>query len=175
MDFESNNLRLRLKRYLHRFLKRSEDVEDITQESFLKVLEAGSKGEIRYPKAYLFRTARNLAFNLKALKSSHVVDYVEDLLSPDVILKTTSLEDDFLAQQQFEMFCRASAKLPEQCRKVIILCKVYGYSQKEVAEKLGISTSTVEKHVAKGMLRCCEYLANKGYFDKYSKGLEVRK
>lgn len=175
MDSNNSDLRRRLKTYLRRFLKRPEDVEDITQESFLKVLEAGSKGEIRYPKAYLYRTARNLALNAKALKSNHVVDYVEDLLSPDVVAKTTALEDDSIAQQHFELFCRATAKLPEQCRKVIILCKVYGYSQKEVAQILGVNVGTVEKHVAKGMLRCSEYLANRGYFDKSSKTLKAGK
>ncbi|MFA7554969.1 MAG: RNA polymerase sigma factor [Spongiibacteraceae bacterium] len=175
MDYESKDLRLRLKRYLNRFLKRPEDVEDITQESFLKVLEAGSKGKIHHPKAYLYRTARNLALNSKALKSNHVVNYVEDLLSPDVLAETTKLEDDLLAQQRFELFCRATAKLPEQCRKVIILCKVYGYSQKEVAQKLNINVGTVEKHVAKGMLRCSEYLENRGYMDKSPKSTEARR
>lgn len=174
MDAESDNLYLRLKRYLKRFLKRPEDVEDITQQSFLKVLEAGSKGKIRYPKAYLFRTARNLALNANALKSNHVVDYVEGLLSSDVITETARLEDELIVQHRFELFCRAAAKLPEQCRKVLILCKVYGYSQKEVAAKLGISTSTVEKHVAKGMLRCSEYLAARGYFETKSKDLSAR-
>jgi len=162
MDSPSKELHTRLKRYLSRLLRRAEDVEDIAQESFLKVLEAGSKGEIRYPKAYLYRTARNLAFNSLARKSNTVVDSIEDFLDPDVIHQSTALEDDVAAQRRFELFCRAAAELPEQCRRVLILRKVYGFSQQEVAEQLNISISTVEKHLAKGMVRCSQYMANHG-------------
>jgi DNA-directed RNA polymerase specialized sigma24 family protein len=39
--------------------------------------------------------------------------------------------------------------------------KAYGYSHKEIAAQLGISTSTVEKHVAAGLKRCSEYMQKK--------------
>lgn len=163
MDHQDRQLHTRLKRYIARLLKRPEDIEDIAQESFLKVLEAGSKGEIRYPTAYLYRTARNLAFNNLTKKSNKAVDSIEDLLDSDVIGQTARLEDDIMAQQRFELFCRAAAGLPDQCRQVLILRKVYGLSQQEVAAQLGIAVSTVEKHVAKGMVRCSQYMASQGY------------
>jgi RNA polymerase sigma-70 factor (ECF subfamily) len=43
------------------------------------------------------------------------------------------------------------------------LKKVYGLSRKEIAAYLGITESTVQKHVAKGLLMCSEYLAKSGY------------
>ena len=61
MDSNDRKLMVRLKQYLGRFMQRREDIEDIAQESILRVLEAGSKGEIRFPVAYLYRTVRNLA------------------------------------------------------------------------------------------------------------------
>jgi len=158
MDKQWFRLQARLKIYLGRILKRPEDVEDIAQESFMRVLEAGSKGKIEYPKAYLYRTARNLAFNALARKSNQLEDYIEDLPDPDVIGEGLSLEDQVMAQKRFELFCRATAELPEQCRRVMILCRVYGLSQKEVSERLNISVSTVEKHIAKGLLRCADYM-----------------
>jgi len=66
------------------------------------------------------------------------------------------------AQRRFELFCRAAAELPEQCRRVLILRKVYGFSQHEVAEQLGITISTVEKHLAKGLVRCSQFMAGHG-------------
>lgn len=158
MDSQWFQLQARLKRYLGRILKRPEDVDDIAQESFFRVLEAGSKGKIEYPKAYLYRTARNLALNSLARKSSQLEDYIEDLPDPDVLGEGLSLEDHVMAQKRFELFCRATAELPEQCRRVLILCRVYGLSQKEVGERLNISISTVEKHLAKGLLRCADYM-----------------
>jgi len=158
MDKQWLQLQARLKAYLGRILKRPEDVEDIAQESFIRVLEAGSKGKIEYPKAYLYRTARNLAFNSLAKKSNQLKDFIEDLPDPTVIGDGISLEDQVIAQKRFELFCRAAAELPEQCRRVLILCRVYGLTLREASDRLGISVSTAEKHLAKGLLRCAAYM-----------------
>lgn len=160
MDDQWHHFSGRLKRYLSRILKRPEDVEDIAQEAFVRVLEAGSKGEIHYQKAYLFRTAHNLALNALARKANVLVDYMEDFPEPEVLMESAPLEDTVAAQRRFELFCRAVATLPDQCRQVLVLRKVYGLSQQEVAARLGISVSTVEKHLAKGMLRCSTQLRN---------------
>jgi RNA polymerase sigma-70 factor (ECF subfamily) len=158
MDQQLVELQQKLKRFIRRFLKQPEDVEDIAQESFIRVLEAGSQGKIDYPKAYLYRTARNLAFNKLTSSAHQLVDAIEDLPDADVLASTTTLEDEIGAQRRFELFCRAVAQLPEQCRTVLILRKVYGLSQREVADQLGIAVSTVEKHLAKGLLRCADYM-----------------
>ncbi|MFA5629925.1 MAG: RNA polymerase sigma factor [Porticoccaceae bacterium] len=160
MEKQWLKLEARLKAYLGRILKRPEDVEDITQESFARVLEAGSKGKIEYPKAYLYRTARNLALNAVTKKSYQLEDFIEDLQDSTVIEDEVTLEDQVIAQRRFELFCRATAELPDQCRRVLILCRVYGLSMREVSERLGISISTAEKHLAKGLLRCAAYMEN---------------
>ena len=43
------------------------------------------------------------------------------------------------------------SELPERCREVFMLCKLDGYSYSETAERLGISVSTVEKHMVKAL------------------------
>jgi RNA polymerase sigma-70 factor (ECF subfamily) len=154
----------RLQRYLGRFLKRKEDVEDISQEAFLKVLEAESEGRVRHREAYLYRTAKHLALNSLSRKSNVLVDYIEEIAGADVF-NTRALEDDVMAREHFEHFCRAVAQLPEQCRRVFVLRKVYGLSQQEVADHLGLSQSTVEKHLAKRLIRCGNHLASLGLAD----------
>ena len=49
--------------------------------------------------------------------------------------------------------------LPVQARRVFVLKKVYGYSQREIADELGLAQSTVEKHVALAVRRCAEYMS----------------
>jgi RNA polymerase sigma-70 factor (ECF subfamily) len=56
------------------------------------------------------------------------------------------------------LFWQAVATLPPQCQKVFVMCRVLGQSHKEIAARLGISTSTVEKHVAAGFKRCSDHL-----------------
>ena len=64
------------------------------------------------------------------------------------------------SHEEFGQFCDAVRHLPLQCRRVFVLKKVYNYSQKEISEELGISASTVEKHIALGIRRCSAYLQN---------------
>lgn len=163
MNSDIRRLHSRLKGYLGRFLRRPEDVEEIAQEAFLKVLEAGSRGAVQNPEAYLYRTARNLALNSLSRKSAALVDYIEEIAGPDVISISGSLEEQIVAREDFELFCRTLARLPEQCRRVVVLHKVYGMSQREVADYLSLSVSTVEKHLAKGLLRCSQAMERHGY------------
>jgi len=156
-------IQIKLKRYIARLLKKPEDIEDVAQEAFLKVLEAGSKGEIRYPKTYLYRTARNLALNTLTKKSPLLTDSIEDLLSQDVLTKSKPLEDDIMIQERFEIFCRAMVNLPATTRQVLILRKYHGLTRNEVASKLNISVSSVEKHLAKALKSCIHYLDVSGY------------
>ncbi|RLQ21111.1 sigma-70 family RNA polymerase sigma factor [Seongchinamella sediminis] len=158
MTREISKLHGRLQRYVSRFCKTREDAEDITQEAFLRVLEAGSKGDIRHPQAYLYRTARNLSLNMLASKSHQLSSYIEDLPDTTVIEDGVPLDSQISHEQRFELFCHAALDLPERCREVLILRKVYGLSQKQVAERLDISISTVEKHLAKALARCAAYM-----------------
>ncbi len=146
-----------LKRFLSRFA-RSEDVEDLAQEAFLRAFDAEVGQEIRSPKAYLFRVARNIALRDLSKKSRQLTDYLEDAIDEGPLGQEASCEDEVIAQQKLEHCCRGIADLPEQCRRVFLLRKIHAYSHKDIAEELGISTRTVEKHIAKGVDRFTEYM-----------------
>ena len=69
------------------------------------------------------------------------------------------------ARRRFESFCTAIDRLPPLCRRVFVLRKVHKLSHAEIAQVLGVSHSTIEKHVAKGLMRCREYLRDRGLLD----------
>ncbi len=71
--------------------------------------------------------------------------------------------------RRFEAFCAAVDSLPPLCRRVFVLRKVYQLSHEEIAEVMGLSRSTIEKHVAKGLIRCRDRLRSLGVLE----GLEV--
>ena len=71
-----------------------------------------------------------------------------------------SLEKNVESKERFIHFCRATDTLSADVKRVFLLKKVYGMRQKEIAELVGLSESTVEKHVAKGLLMCSRYLAD---------------
>ncbi len=150
--------RTSLTRLVGRIVNRH-DVDDILQEAFMRSYEAAGKAAIRNPRAFLLRTATNLALNHVSRSSNKLNTQIEDLSLPEVYqLTTESPESQLDSNQRFVTFCRAVGGLPEQCRRAFILKKVYGLSQQEIADRLGITQSTVEKHIAKGLMMCREYM-----------------
>lgn len=147
-----------LKRFLTRFLPCSHDIEDVVQDSYLKALCAEKNQEIHSPKAFLFRIARNEALKELRKKSRRVTDYIEELDIPEASTSDTSVEDLSIAKQRLGLFCQSALEMTPKCRKVFLMCKVYGFSYKEIASQLGISVSGVEKHVARGLEICNAYV-----------------
>ncbi len=136
----------------------SEDIEDIVQETFIKSYEADLKQEIRYERTYMLKTARNLALNHVTRAENVRSDQLDDMDALPHELVGYSLEKNVESKERFLNFCRATDTLSADVKRVFLLKKVYGKSQREIAELLGLSESTVEKHVAKGLLQCSRYL-----------------
>lgn len=152
------------------------DVDDVLQETFIRTYVASQTSEIRHPRAFMLKTARNLALNQSTSAHSTRTVATEDLGAPAVYaLKTETLESQFESRERFLAFCRAVRSLPEQCRRVFILKKVYGLSQREIAQYLEISESTVEKHVAKGLLMCMESMRDMGFDGGFGDGSKSKR
>ena len=154
-----------LKKFLGRFLHRPQDIDDAAQEAFLKAFAAEKTQIVRSPKSFLFQIAKNVALQELTKKSKMITDYIEDLSDSTIPCEGRDLEDVIAAEQRLELFCRAAATLPPQCRRAFLMRKVYGMSQKEISEKLGISISTVEKHHTTGLKRCSEVMRKLGDSD----------
>ena len=137
----------------------SDDIEDIVQEAFIKSYEAELKQEIKYERTYMLKTARNLALNYVNSAASQLNQPMEDMDMLPHDLVGYSLEKHVESKERFIHFCRATESLSPEVKRVFLLKKVYGLSQREIAETVGLSESTVEKHVAKGLLQCSRFLA----------------
>ena len=149
---------------------RPEEIEDIVQETFILSYAASRKKKIDSPRAFMMQTAKNIALNITR-RSDHKQHFsFEDLRDDDLSMHTEKVEDRYQAEEMFIYFCRAIAELPVDCRRVFILKKVYGLSQAEISERIGISISMVEKHVAKGMAMTGKYMVARGYWDESEPG-----
>jgi len=152
-----------LAKYISRFIKHPQDIEDIVHDTFLNSYAAEINTKIHKPRAFLYQTARNLALKHLSKSSTRLTDYLEDQDLSEVYIEGSSPEETVESHEQFAFFCKAVQKLPLQCRRVFILRKVYGLSHKEIAKHLDISVSTVEKHLASGISRCSDYMRARGY------------
>ena len=141
------------------------DVDDLIQETYARVLRMHSRDPARVygVKSLLFTTARNLA--LDCLRRGQIVkldawpdsdgnsDLAEDLPGTAEVVSR---------RQELDLLTDAIQALPERCRQVLTLRKIYGLSQKEIAEQLGIAEHTVEAHVGAGVRKCTQYFARLG-------------
>lgn len=156
--------RNQLFRMIGRIVKPNE-IEDIVQETFIQSFAAARNQQIHNPLAFMFRTARNLALNNVNRAEQRLNTPIDDMDESVFMSDPDLIEKQHHSEEMFHSFCRAVSSLPVHCRRVFILKKVYGLSQKEIAVYLGIAPSTVEKHIARGMTATAEYLRNLGYTD----------
>jgi RNA polymerase sigma factor (sigma-70 family) len=157
--------RAALHRYLRKFTSGAEDVEDLVQETYVRMYALRDFREIESPQALLFRIAHNTAVERARRRATQSTDSVGDFDSLNVYSAEAPADEQLDARRRFESFCAAVDRLPPLCRRVFVLRKVYRLSHDEIAEVLGVSHSTIEKHVAKGLLRCRDYLLETGLMD----------
>lgn len=136
------------------------EIEDIVQETYVRVCQAARRGAIEQPRSFMLRTARNLALDyVKRAESRLTVSMDEELdLGLDLGHGSDRTYETVASHEEFAHFCEAVRQLPIQCRRAFVLKKVYGYSQREIARELNISESTVEKHIATGIKRCTLFM-----------------
>jgi RNA polymerase sigma-70 factor (ECF subfamily) len=155
-----------LKRFLGRMLPTESDVEDVAQETFIRAFAASAMQTVLMPKAFLFRIAKNLALNERSRMWNTTTTFVGDSAELDDLgtdSDAVSGEDRLDSHRKIRLLEEAIAQLPTQCRRVFQLRKIEELTHKEIAAELGISVSTVEKHIATGLVRCRKYLADRGY------------
>ena len=117
------------------------------------MLERSSDEPIAQPRAFLYRTALNLVIDghrrssLRQAEPLEVLDSEERFYSPSPQLL---MDQD----QRLDMLQKALAELPAACRECFLLRKIEGLSHPEIAERLGVSRSVVEKHIVNAMKHC---------------------
>jgi RNA polymerase sigma-70 factor (ECF subfamily) len=140
------------------------DVDDVVQETYTRVLQLRARDPLREHavKPLLFTTARNLV--LDQLRRRQIVP-METLPDHDTLTfadDSPGIGEAVSRRQELALLAEAIQSLPERCRRILTLRKIYGIPQREIAHQLGISEHTVEAQVGIGVRRCADYLARFG-------------
>ena len=138
------------------------DVDDVVQDSLVRVLRAYERGPVESARALLFTTARNLA--LDALRRQRVVSFepMTENAESFVFTGAANVAESVSKNEEFDLLRQAIQSLPERCQQVVTLRMAYGLSQREIATRLGITENTVERQMGKGIRRCTEFFARHG-------------
>ena len=155
LEFESV-----LRACLYRYARNSSDVEELLQETYARLLTAGSSNEpeVRSVRAFSLTVARNVAFDWLRHKQVVPIELVADMGAMDILDERDQIDAIVNSHQELMMLVKAVQQLPERCRQVFTLRKVYGYSQKEIAARMNISENTVEQQLIKAARHCAQAL-----------------
>jgi RNA polymerase sigma factor (sigma-70 family) len=139
-----------LRRYLARLLGNTAEAQDVAHDAYLRVYPTANTPPAERPEALLYVTARRLAIN--RLKRRSISPFAREALNLDAAASDApSVEQQVMARQELTLLEAAIAELPEGCRAVLLLRKVELLSHREIADRLGIAVSTVEKQHARAL------------------------
>ena len=137
--------------FLHRHWPDVAEAADLRQDAYIRIYEAARRKRPDPVKPYLFFIARNLIIDRLRHKSVVPIETMSDADWLNVSDLEPISEQRVAGRQELQRMQSALEGLPPRCRQVIMLRRVHGFSQKEVAQKMGIREETVETQIIKGM------------------------
>lgn len=157
--------------YLGRVWNDPSEIADLRQEVYVRVYASAERRLPDNPRYFLFSVARNLLIDKLRKKRVVSIDLMEDLAGLNVLSDDIAADRVLTGRQELARLQRAVDKLPPRCREAFILRKVEEYSQREAAEKMGVSEATIEKQMNKAMRLLADYFWNS--VDAPEMGVEV--
>jgi RNA polymerase sigma factor (sigma-70 family) len=141
-----------LLRFLVARLRSPQEAREVAQEAYVRLLSLDEPGAVSYLRAFLFKTAANLAVDRlrregvrSRAREEPLFQEFADFCTPDRRLA---------AEQSVERLGRLVAALPAKCRRAFVLNRVHGMSFVAIARELDLSERTVRAYVVRALLYC---------------------
>jgi len=136
--------------------KTREDTDDIVAEALARAYANPHWRSIDRGRAYLFAIARNHLIDQVRRDKIVSFDTITDL---DALQSDTDLEAQLCARDQLRWLGRVIESMPPQAAQVFVKRRIDKKSPREIAEEMGLSVSTVEKHLSKAIRLCMRAMA----------------
>ena len=128
------------------------DVEDLVQETFLRLAGQADLKSIARIEGYIFQVAKNVLRDRARRTAVRAAGNELEQICFGVDDEEPSPEGVLLGREALGLAVRALFELPERVRTVFILHRFEGLQYKEIAQRLGVSQSTVEKDIMKTLV-----------------------
>ena len=143
----------RLVRFLKRRSSSTEDAADLAQDVFAR-LSAVDLAQVREPGSFLFTTALNLLRDRARSAQARHAALTIPAEDAQLICPAPHAENVLDGEQRLQSLEAALRELSPKCRAVFVLFHFDDLSQREIADRLRISVSMVEKYVKQAMNHC---------------------
>lgn len=149
-DALSRRLRPALMRYFQRRTQSVSDAEELVQELFLRLLRRADLFAIQNLDGYVFEAAANLARDRVRRQQARGGRHF-DLDDIDAATDEPSPEQVVDGRKRLDLMLAALDSLPPRARTIVILRRFESLTYGQIADRLGISVSAVEKHMVRSM------------------------
>ena len=154
-----------IRRVVARYCPCPEDIDELVQETFLKCYAAERNQPVREPRRFLLRAARNIAISETRRHRNKTTEYLADSTLLDVhedegqICPETQLD----SRQKLFLLVKAIASLSQDEQKILLMRKMEHLKFKQIAIRMDMSVSAVQKRATQALLKCSVYLREHGY------------
>ncbi|WWA74328.1 sigma-70 family RNA polymerase sigma factor [Pseudomonas khavaziana] len=143
-----------LQGWLRRRLGNAADAADLAQDTFVRLLSSrpGEPLNFTTPRAYLATVANRLTLNLYRRRSLEQAYLAALAQTPEDL--TPSLEHQALVLEALDEIDQVLALLPAKTRQAFLMSQLEGYTQEEIASRLGLSVRSVQRYLARALEEC---------------------
>lgn len=127
------------------------EIEDLRQEVFIRIFQTAHRMRPDPVRPYIILTTKNLVIDKLRHKRLVPMEVVCDLEAYAIADDQPTPEQHIIAQQELSRIQIALNALPTRCREIVVMRKIHGVSQREIAKRMGIKEQTVQTQIIRGM------------------------
>jgi RNA polymerase sigma factor (sigma-70 family) len=141
-----------------------QEAREIAQEAYVHLLQLDHPGAVSFLRAFLFKTAANLAIDRLRQRGRRA--HFTSMPELDFAVFELTPERQLSGEQAVTVLREAVARLPAKCRQAFLLHRVYEIQIEEIAERMGIGVCMARRYVARGLeyvRQCLDAAGHPGY------------
>jgi RNA polymerase sigma factor (sigma-70 family) len=139
-------------RFLTARMRSRQEAKEVAQEAYVRLLKLDQPGAVSFLRAFLFKTAANLAVD--RMRSRGRRERLREYALFDELGEAPSPERVAVGAQGVQIVERLLRELPPKCRLAFLLSRVQGLEPGEIAKRVGVSERTVRHYILQAFLHC---------------------
>jgi RNA polymerase sigma factor (sigma-70 family) len=153
-----SSLILKLRKVLRRRGRTMDETDELIQEAFLRLQVYRRERHVNEPEAFLVRAVQNLHIDLLRSRAHRGTHVEADSVQIHLVDPRPSPVEVLAAHQRLQRLKEGLEALSPRTREIMLLHRIEGFSHAQIAARLGVTVSAVEKHIAKAALFLSDWM-----------------
>ena len=129
---------------------------EVAQEAYVRLLSLDQPGAVSYLRAFLFKTAANIAIDRRRRHQNYDKVAARQLFTE--LTENRTPERQLSGEQTLRHLGMLIEAMPAKCRESFVMNQIQGLDAATIAAELGITDSMVRKYVVRALLHCRQYI-----------------